>query len=282
VSITSSTPGANTIHATTTFLVGGISLTRATGDSNAGDSPDAHKTYQSNSLSWTKHDNNGAALGGATFLVTGPSFPSGTSVVDVTNGIVVVGPGLDQNGSPGLFELDGLIAGTYTIHETAAPSGFNLDPSTHTVTVTASGNVTDSVAFVDTPVQTNHGLTPGFWKNNATNWGAVAWKIYTPGQTVGSVFTVPSGYGNLANETLLQALSTGGGGVNALMRQAVAALLNSANTLINYPLTPPSTVINMVNAALASHNITQINTLEALLEGYNTLEGGIDQHGNPI
>jgi hypothetical protein len=213
-------------------------------------------------------------------LVTGPSFPSGTSVVDVTNGIVVVGPGLDQNGSPGLFELDGLIAGTYTIHETVAPSGFNVDPSTHTVTVTASGNVTDSVAFVDTPVQTNHGQTPGFWKNNANNWGAVAWKNYTPSQTVGSVFTVPSGFGNLANETLLQALSTGGGGVNALMRQAVAALLNSSNTLVHYPLMT-SQVIMMTNGALAG-GINQINALESVFEADNSLEGGIDQHGNPI
>jgi hypothetical protein len=98
---------------------------------------------------------------------------------------------------------------------------------------------------------------------------------------VGSVFTIPAGYGNLANETLQQGLSTGGGGVNALMRQAVAALLNSTNSLINYPLTT-SQVIGMVNGALASGSNTQINALESQLEANNKLGGGIDQHGNPI
>ncbi|HEX9270367.1 MAG TPA: hypothetical protein VF998_11020, partial [Candidatus Limnocylindria bacterium] len=43
--INSSSAGSNTIHATTTLTVGGLSLTRATGDSHAGDGPDVNKTY---------------------------------------------------------------------------------------------------------------------------------------------------------------------------------------------------------------------------------------------
>src|SRR5262249_15414436 len=45
VVISSPTAGTTTIHASTTVTVGGLSLTRATGDGLAGDSPDATKTW---------------------------------------------------------------------------------------------------------------------------------------------------------------------------------------------------------------------------------------------
>jgi hypothetical protein len=47
VVITSSVPGTNTIQASTTVEVGGIKLTRTTGDTNVGDSPNAEKTFES-------------------------------------------------------------------------------------------------------------------------------------------------------------------------------------------------------------------------------------------
>jgi hypothetical protein len=92
-----------------------------------------------------------------------------------------------------------------------------------------------------------HGQTPGFWKNNAIKWGAVAWKNYTPNQLLSSVFTIPASLGLPSNLTLLGALQLNGGGVNALLRQAVAALLNSSNSLVNYPITTAN-VISMTNA----------------------------------
>src|SRR6185436_3298354 len=45
VTINSPTLGTTTIHASTTLSVGGVSLTRATGDGLAGDSADAQKTW---------------------------------------------------------------------------------------------------------------------------------------------------------------------------------------------------------------------------------------------
>jgi hypothetical protein len=367
VQINSPTAGTVTIHATTTFSVGGVSLTRATGDnvqggtagtvssatntptttltdstqswttnqwanaqvkitsgtgagqtrtivSNTGttltlltnwttipdstskyeieDGPDATKVYQSGNLIWVKHDNNGALLGGATFLVTGTSmgasFQGGVSVVDVTSGSPDGVAGHDQDVTAGNLELTKLALGTYTIQETKPPMGFNVDPTTYTVIVTASGQTDQNGApftpvFVDTPVQNNHGLTPGFWKNNATKHGAVAWKVYTPSTTLSSVFTIPASLGgpsgSFGSETLLTALQTGGGGLNALMRQAAAALLNSTNSLINYPLTTTQ-VISKVNAALADPSLRA--ALQSELEADNSLEGGVDQHGNPI
>jgi hypothetical protein len=45
VVITSSTPGTNTIQASTTVDVGGVSLTRTTGDAHVGDGPNATKLF---------------------------------------------------------------------------------------------------------------------------------------------------------------------------------------------------------------------------------------------
>ena len=63
------------------------------------------------------------------------------------------------------------------------------------------------------------GCTPGFWKQpQHTN----QWNRYQPGETLQEVFGCGS------NIPLLEALSTGGGGIYALQRHAVAALLNAA------------------------------------------------------
>jgi len=51
--------------------------------------------------------------------------------------------------------------------------------------------------------------------------------------------------------TLLQVLETGGGGLDALGRHAVAALLSSAPGAPNYPLTSAQ-VVSAFNAAYAS------------------------------
>jgi uncharacterized repeat protein (TIGR01451 family) len=65
VAITSGAPGTTTVHATTNVTVGGVSLTRATGDGDPLDSPDATKD-------WVKP--------------VGLIAPSGTSCSDYVNG----------------------------------------------------------------------------------------------------------------------------------------------------------------------------------------------------
>src|SRR5947208_1976933 len=45
MTVNSSTGGQIAMHVTTTLLVGGVSITRATGDGLSGDSADALKTY---------------------------------------------------------------------------------------------------------------------------------------------------------------------------------------------------------------------------------------------
>jgi len=111
------------------------------------------------------------------------------------------------------------------------------------------------------------GCTPGYWKNHQDSW-----QVYTTGQTLESVFDVPNSLGMDSN-TLLEALDFGGGpgvtgGAQILFRAAVAALLNSAHSGVNYPLTEAQ-VIAQVNAALATNDRDTVLALAADLDAKN-------------
>jgi hypothetical protein len=118
------------------------------------------------------------------------------------------------------------------------------------------------------PPRGEEGCTPGFWKNHTS-----AWDVYSPTQLVGSVFSGASA--SLADDTLLQALSyRGGSGLlgaeRILLRAAVAALLNSTDDVVDYPLFTRE-VRNRVSAALASDNRTRILNLATTLDRNNNL-----------
>ncbi|HVK10351.1 MAG TPA: SdrD B-like domain-containing protein [Gemmataceae bacterium] len=117
------------------------------------------------------------------------------------------------------------------------------------------------------------GLTPGFWKNNAAKWGASAWTGYAPTQTVSSVFG--SAFGSLGSLSLEQALGTGGGGINALLRHSVAAVLNAASPSVDYPLTTAQ-VLSAVQAAVTGGTVEQLKTQ---LDTYNNYGANLNQHG---
>jgi hypothetical protein len=121
------------------------------------------------------------------------------------------------------------------------------------------------------PTEGDEGCTPGYWKNHTSKWSG-----YTTSQTLGSVFTIPSALGSTySNTTLLNALSfNGGSGVagaaRTLARAAVAALLNAANSDVDYPRTT-SEIIADVNAALASNDRATILALATELDDDNNL-----------
>jgi hypothetical protein len=105
------------------------------------------------------------------------------------------------------------------------------------------------------------GCSHGFWKNHPSKWST-----YSTSQTVGSVFTgLPPAISSL---TLLKALKQSGGGLNALTREAIAALLNAAQPGVDYPLTTGE-VVDMVNQAIASGNKSTIESLKDTLETFN-------------
>lgn len=79
------------------------------------------------------------------------------------------------------------------------------------------------------------GCTPGFWKNTGSaNWATTG---YSPNQQFSSVFE-----NAFPGMTLDQVLGQGGGGLNALGRHTVAALLNAASTGVSYEYTPAEVI----------------------------------------
>jgi hypothetical protein len=111
-----------------------------------------------------------------------------------------------------------------------------------------------------TPPPGGEGCTPGFWKNTD-----VFPAPYSPSTTLGSVFTGLSA--DDASLTFAEALALGGGGLDALLRQAVAALLNAASADVDYPLSTTE-VITLTNAAIASGDY---ETTKDLFDEFNNL-----------
>jgi hypothetical protein len=99
------------------------------------------------------------------------------------------------------------------------------------------------------PPTGDEGCTPGYWKQPQH---LDSWVGFAPTQKYESVFGV-----NVPGDpTLLDALRAKGGGINALMRHSVAALLNASSPDVAYPLTV-SQVIAKVQAAIAGGTIEQ-------------------------
>jgi hypothetical protein len=111
------------------------------------------------------------------------------------------------------------------------------------------------------------GCSPGFWGNEDN---VDLWVGFTPDQDYDTVFGVDF---FVLNRTLFEALNEGGGGLDALGRQSVAALLNAANPNINYPYTVDE-VIALVQG-IDPTDPEEVEELKDLFEGFNEL-------GSPI
>lgn len=91
------------------------------------------------------------------------------------------------------------------------------------------------------PEEGDEGCTPGYWKQSQHfgDWT----QPYDPTDLFSSVFDDA-----FPGKTLLEVAGQGGGGLKALGRHTVAALLNAASPDVDYPLTVQE-VINAFNAA---------------------------------
>ena len=251
VTINSNSAGVFTANATAVVTMGGVAVTRST-DGTHGSSGSATKTYVQGSISWVKHDNNGALLGGAVFTVcatggTAASTGHTPLCVDVTDNSPpdadpVAGQfKVNTYQSFGGSALGGLAMGTYTIVEKTPPAGYLIDPSGHveTLTLTTSNpNQASSYVWVNTPPQ--QGCTPGFWQGgigstlwntaNDPDWtahGGAGTNPFTTSTLFNSFFTPWSGE---AGKTMLDLVGTGGGSAAAdkAARVVVAEYLNAA------------------------------------------------------
>jgi hypothetical protein len=108
------------------------------------------------------------------------------------------------------------------------------------------------------------GCTPGFWKQPQH---FDSWVGFAPTDSFEDVFGVDvtlrsGGQGTVADPTLLDALNATGGGVNALARHAVAALLNASNPDVSFDFTAAE-VIALVQDAVASGDFETAHQLLA-------------------
>jgi hypothetical protein len=216
VTITSAAAGTTTIHATTTLSVGGVSLTRATGDAHVGDGPNAVKNWAGARISIAPNATN--EIGQPhTFTVTlekdtGSGFAAAageTVTVTLTNsgGAVATpaGPFTGTTNASGQFQV------TFTSNSTGTVTGHassTLSIGGQPVTVQTNGvspNSGDAVktfvnakiaitpATANNPVGTNHVLTlhvdvdPGTGFVNAPAGTSITASIQSgPGSFVGS------------------------------------------------------------------------------------------------
>lgn len=109
-------------------------------------------------------------------------------------------------------------------------------------TVDASGGIDNLAVCRTTEEEDGEGCTPGYWKQEQH---FDSWVTYAPGDFYDEVFGVGP------HITLLEALNTGGGGENALLRHSVGALLNAASPDVAYGMTEAE-VIAAVQAAYAA------------------------------
>jgi hypothetical protein len=149
--------------------------------------------------------------------------------------------------------------GSCTINTTRTVLAADPSPLVNTVTVHYNpvgfpNDITDSASdsvVIETPG--GEGCTPGYWKQTQH---FDSWVGFSPTDLFNAVFgvnvTLSTGG---ANATLLQALQSGGGGINALARHAVAALLNSSNPDVASDFTTAQ-VIALVQDAVAPGGVT--------------------------
>lgn len=104
---------------------------------------------------------------------------------------------------------------------------------------------------------TGEGCTPGYWKQSQH---LDSWQGYTPNTQFSAVFE-----NAFPGKTLLQVLQAGGGGLEALGRHVVAALLNTSSGGVSYPVVK-SSVVSQFNAAYPGENY---EGLKNQLAGYN-------------
>ena len=210
--------------------------------------------------------------------------------------------------SSGYYEFTGLEAGTYVVEispdnflpggvlegwyatlqdagtDDAVDSDGDLD--THRsgpVTLdTGEHNPTNDFGFFRTPAidiekyvkplvgpSGGEGLTPGFWKQSQH---LDAWVGFSPSDSYEAIFGVDV---PCSDPTLLQALWSGGGGVNALLRHSTAALLNAAHPNVEYAFTQAE-IIAMVQSAFATGDYENVkDQFEAENErGADLVDGG--------
>lgn len=126
----------------------------------------------------------------------------------------------------------------------------------------------------------DEGCTLGYWKNHIKSWEPTG---LSPWDKIKDVFDLPECFSSLGNKKLIHALMFPGGPGAAgkarlLLKQAVAAVLNASHPDVAYGIVDAQTIIDEVNAVLATKDADQILELKDWLDELNNagcpLNGG--------
>jgi hypothetical protein len=146
--------------------------------------------------------------------------------------------------------LVGVEDNTLGLFPNTAGNGFQLDSDYNDFII--------SVTPAPLP-QGGQGCTPGFWKNTLSrNWATTG---YSPNQLFSSVFE-----NAFPGKTLAQVLDGNGGGLDALGRHTVAALLNAASSGVSYQYSTGQVIAKFNNAVPGGN----YESLKNDFESYNT------------
>jgi uncharacterized repeat protein (TIGR01451 family) len=180
-------------------------------------------------------------------VVTDPALPAcdkDWSAEDIANG--------DQGGVP--VDGDGILEPNesfqYSCTDPLVTVGY-----TNTAFVAGVGIASDTTVEADDPATLElepalggQGCTPGYWKQKQH---FDSWVGYVPDGDDATLFVDVFGVDAFPDMTLLDVLKQGGGGLKALGRHTVAALLNAASG-IDYDIVTPEQVIAQFNAVYPS------------------------------
>ena len=194
-----------------------------------------------------------------------PALVNGTIEDSLTGNLLAAGNTavVSSNCTAALPDPAGAPQGTCTIVTRRTVMATDPDRLCNTVTVNYNpqgfpNNITDTAtACVDVKRPGGEGCTPGYWKQDQH---FDSWVGFAPDDSFEEVFGVDvtlraGGQNTIDDPTLLDALNAGGGGVNALARHAVAALLNASNPDVESDFTAAE-VIALVQDAIAPGGIT--------------------------
>lgn len=122
----------------------------------------------------------------------------------------------------------------------------------------------------------DEGCTPGYWKNHFAAWQPTG---FSPSDDFDTVFGVNAFH---PNRTLEQALNQGGGGIRALGRHAVAALLNASHPDVDYGMSAAQVIQTVQDAVAQGGGAIEAakDALEALNEMGCPLGGGCGGGGS--
>ncbi|MCI0437243.1 MAG: hypothetical protein L0271_26940 [Gemmatimonadetes bacterium] len=201
------------------------------------------------------------------FTVTGPNDVGGAFDLDAGDCVQVLlrgGPGQTVTVTEDKNALPAGVAFSSVTATGIGPANTQTDQVNASASAVVGGAPTPSGAVfvffnVASPTQ---GCTPGYWKqeHHFGSWTAP----YDPDDLFSAHFEDA-----FPGMTLLDVLSNGGGGLDALGRHTVAALLNAANPNVNYGMTPAQ-VIAAFNAVFPGTK-AQYNTLKDQFASANEL-----------